>query len=163
MSGIRNIEISNENRKIICRNAYELNGTHIFLKHSFAEHRLAIVLTPQKIKAIENKTTPCTSGCAIQVVNAGSFAYPTDLVMNFANPVILAVDTCMVRLHRKSASVGKVLCMPPLAQKKRKKCIMPISKTAAYSIQIICCFLHMLRCSATLLWNCWTILIHWQS
>lgn len=87
MSGLTNIAICKENQKIISENAYCMNGCQMEFLHSKTKHQDVRVLSPSHIREIEQANIPHGSGCKIEVVNADSFAYRTELVMNFANPV----------------------------------------------------------------------------
>lgn len=87
MSGLTNIAICKENQKIISENAYRLDRCQTKFIHSQTKHQAVKVLSPKLIREIERTDIPHGSGCEIEVVNAGSLAYRTDLVMNFANPV----------------------------------------------------------------------------
>ena len=92
MSREKNIQIYKENHQILKRNGYYLNGQFVSLPHTLEEHQKVAVMTPQKIQSIINdedeffyRCMYLSTKCKISVVNADSFAYPSDLVMNFAN------------------------------------------------------------------------------
>lgn len=115
MLTIKNIEICIKNQKILQENGYRTNGKRISLKHSLSKHQSVLLLTPQNIKQIEEENISYQTKCDIQVYNAGSFAYATDLVMNFANPVnpgggylfgAAAQEECLCRESTLYASIS---------------------------------------------------------
>ena len=92
MSREKNIRVCKENREIVKRNGYELGGRSVELFGDLRAHQRVNVLTPELIGDIMEdkddffeKAFYGSSECRISVVNADSFAYKTELVMNFAN------------------------------------------------------------------------------
>ena len=92
MSREKNIRVCKENREIVRRNGYELNGRSVELFGDLRAHQRVHVLNPELIEDIMEdkddffeKAFYGSSECRISIVNADSFAYQTELVMNFAN------------------------------------------------------------------------------
>lgn len=92
MSRLANIVVYEENKWILKNNGFYNEGKFIKLPHDLEKHRNVVVLSPNVIKDIVEdkdkfftKEFKYSSKCEISVVNADSFEYPSDLVMNFAN------------------------------------------------------------------------------
>lgn len=92
MSRLANIVVYEENKGILKNNGFYNEGKFIKLPHDLEKHRNVVVLSPNVIKDIVEdkdkffaKEFKYSSKCEISVVNADSFEYLSDLVMNFAN------------------------------------------------------------------------------
>jgi uncharacterized protein (TIGR02452 family) len=88
----KSIAVCIQNQKILNANAYYLNEDKVSLNHTIAEHKSVKVISPEEILYIEKnmekneeQINNHSSKCNIQVVNADSYRYKTELVMNFAN------------------------------------------------------------------------------
>lgn len=88
------MRITEENKEIVKQNGYDIGDRHVELPGTLEEHQEVMILRSERLDRVVDILMAATppvpedrlqERCAIAVADLDSFAYPTDMVLNFAN------------------------------------------------------------------------------